>query len=298
MGNSMSETGVLRVQTTESLAQVRAHLPALRPALRRVGAFVLAHPEQAMRLSIERLAARVGVSEATVVRFAQAVGYSGFREFRFALFGERRAAGVAIFHEDVNLTDDPMTIARKVLHADIQAVAETLTLLDGRQFRRALDVLHRARRVEVYGVGSSAPIAQDAYYRLLRIGLAAAVVTDAHMMAVSAAALTPRDAALVISHTGRTTETLNAAARAAEAGATVISLSSHRQTPLAQYAAIHLVTADRETVFRREAMASRIAHLSLIDALCVCLAVRRIESASAAMKRSSAIIEARRVRAR
>jgi DNA-binding MurR/RpiR family transcriptional regulator len=104
--------------------------------------------------------------------------------------------------------------------------------------------------------------------------------------------------ALVISHTGRTTETLNAAAKAAEAGATIISLSSHRQTPLEQYATIHLVTADRESAFRTEAMTSRIAHLSLVDAICVNLAIRRLDGATAAMERSSAIIEERRVRPR
>jgi len=294
----MSPTDILRVQATGCLARIRAHLPTLSPALRRVGEFVLARPEQAMPLSVQELAERIGVSEATLVRFTQALGYPGFRAFRLALFGERAASGAAIFHEDVDFKDDPLTIARKVLHSDIQAVAETLALLDATQFQLALDALHRARRIEVYGVGSSAPIAQDAYYRLLRIGLPAAAVTDAHVMAVSAAALTRRDVALVISHTGRTTETLNAAAKAAGAGATVISLSSHRDTPLTQHAAIHLVTADRETVFRREAMASRIAHLSLIDAICVCLAVRRLESAVAAMRRSNAIIEERRVRPR
>lgn len=294
----MANVDDLRVQASGCLAQIRMHLPALLPALRRVGEFVLARPDQAARLPIHVLARRVRVSPATVVRFTQAVGYSGFREFRFALVGERAAAGVAIFHEDVDLKDSPMTIARKVLHSDIQAIAETLALLDATMFQRALDALHRAQRIEVYGVGSSAPIAQDAYYRLLRIGLPAVVVTDAHMMAVSAAMLTPRDAALVISHTGRTVETLNAAARAAEAGATVISLSSHRHTPLTQYAMIHLVTADRETVFRREAMASRLAHLGLIDAICVCLAVRRIDRAAGAMERSNAIIEERRMRPR
>ncbi len=294
----MSQADVLQVRATGCLAQTRTHLSALHPALRRVGEFILAHPEQVIRLSIQKLAERVGVSQATVVRFTQAVGFSGFREFRIALVGDRAATGIAIFHEDVNLRDDPMTIARKVLHSDIKAIVETLSLLNAAEFARALEALHRARRVEVYGVGSSAPIAQDAYYRLLRIGLPVTVATDAHMMAVSAAMLTPRDVAFVISHTGRTMETLNAAARAAEAGAVVISLSSHRQTPLAQSAGIRLVTADRETVFRREAMASRIAHLSLIDAICVCLAVRRIHSATAAMDRSNTIIEERRVRPR
>src|SRR3990170_415885 len=294
----MPHADLVRVQSSGCLAHVRAHLSALYPALQRVGEFVLDHPDEVITLPIQEMAERIGVSEATIVRFTQAVGHSGLRAFKLALVGERAAPAVDIFHVEVRLEDDPLTVARKVLRADIQAIADTLALLEMQHLEPALDALHRAERIEVYGVGSSAPIAVDAYYRLLKIGLRVTVVTDAHMMAVSAASLTPRDVAFIVSHTGRTTETLNAAVKAAEAGATVISLSSHRQTPLDQYAAIRLVTADRETAFRTEAMASRIAHLSLIDALCVNLAIRNLESATAAMERSSTIIEERRVRRR
>ncbi len=294
----MPQADLVRVQTSGCLAHVRARLSALYPALRRVGEFILDHPDEVITLPIQELAERIGVSEATIVRFTQAVGYSGLRAFKLALVGERAAPAVDIFHEEVGFEDDPLTVARKVLRSDIQAIADTLAMLETQPIEPALEALQRAHRIEVYGVGSSAPIAVDAYYRLLKIGLPVAVVTDAHMMAVSAAALTAGDVAFIISHTGRTTETLNAAAKAAEAGATVISLSSHSQTPLDQYATIRLVTADRETAFRTEAMASRIAHLSLIDALCVNLAIRNIESATAAMERSSAIIEERRIRRR
>ncbi|MDI6771898.1 MAG: MurR/RpiR family transcriptional regulator [bacterium] len=294
----MRHADLVRVQSSGCLAHVRALLSSLYPALRRVGEYVLERPGEVIALPIQELAERIGVSEATIVRFTQAVGYSGLRAFKLALVGERAAPAVDIFHEEVRLEDDPLTVSRKVLRSDIQAIADTLAMLETQQLEPALDALHRAQRIEVYGVGSSAPIAVDAYYRLLKIGLPVAVVTDAHMMAVSAASLTPRDVAFIVSHTGRTTETLNAAAKAAEAGATVISLSSHRQTPLDQYATIRLVTADRETAFRTEAMASRIAHLSLIDALCVNLAIRGLDSATAAMERSSTIIEERRVRPR
>ncbi len=294
----MPSSELVRVQPSGSLAQVRARLSALYPALRRVGEFVLDHPDEVIALPIQELAERIGVSEATVVRFTQAVGYSGLRAFKLALMDERATPAVDIFHEEVGLDDDPLTVARKVLRSDIQAIADTLALLETQQLEPALAALGGAARIEVFGVGSSAPIAVDAYYRLLKIGLPVSVVTDAHIMAVSAASLNPGDVALIISHTGRTTETLNAAAKAAEAGATVISLSSHGQTPLDQYAAIRLVTADRETAFRTEAMASRIAHLCLIDALCVNLAIRNLDRATAAMERSSAIIEERRVRRR
>jgi len=195
----------------------------------------------------------------------------------------------------VRADDTPMQIARKVLRADMQAIAHTLELLDEAALNKAVRVLHAARRIEIYGVGSSAPIAADAYYRFLRIGLRVAVVTDSHMQAVSAALLEPGDVALVISHTGRTKETLETARKAREGGATVIALTSFLRAPIREVANIVLVTATAETAFRVEAMASRIAHLSVIDVLYVSLATRSLETALANLERTNAIIEERRV---
>jgi DNA-binding MurR/RpiR family transcriptional regulator len=57
-----------------------------------------------------------------------------------------------------------------------------------------------------------------------------------------------------------------------------------------------LVTAARETAFRTEAVASRIAHLSIVDALYVACAMRRFDASLAALEATNAIIEERRVR--
>jgi DNA-binding MurR/RpiR family transcriptional regulator len=114
------------------------------------------------------------------------------------------------------------------------------------------------------------------------------------MQAVSAAQLPPGAVAFAVSHTGRTRETLNALRKARTAGAVCILLTSHAQTPLGRYADIELLTASRETVFRTEALASRIAHLSLIDALYVAVAMRRAR-ASESLVRSDAVIDEHRL---
>lgn len=159
---------------------------------------------------------------------------------------------------------------------------------------RRQEGLLAASRIEFYGIGSSLPVAMDAYYRFSRIGIPATFVSDPHMQAVSAAQLPPGAVAFAVSHTGRTKETLDTLQKANGAGATCILLSSHSSTPLGRYADIELVTASRETAFRTEAVTSRIAHLSLIDALYVAVAMRRPE-AQATLARSDAIIAEHRL---
>lgn len=273
------------------LARLRAAYPSLPEAERRVAAAIEAGAAEVVHLPIRRLAARIGVSETTIIRLCQALGYRGLRELKLALAAEVMTPQQLI-HEDIQPGDDVLTIAAKVLRSDIQAITDTLAILDRAMLERAVAALLGATRVEICGVGASVPVALDAYYRFLRIGLPVTLATDPLMQAVSATHLPPGAVALAISHTGRTRMTLAALRRARAAGATCILLTSYTGTPLGRLADIELVTASRETAFRTDARASRIAHLSLIDALYVALAMRQGQPARAAFARSNDVVEA------
>lgn len=287
-----SELGVLPEGV---MARLRGAGHALPEAEQRVARFFEDRPTEAVRLPVKTLAQRIGVSEATIIRCCRSVGYAGLRDLKFALAAET-ATPLQAIHEDILPTDSVVTIAQKVLQSDIQAIADTLAVLDGEALERAVAALLAATRIECYGIGSSRPVAMDAYYRFLRIGLPATVVTDPHMQAVSAAQLPPGAVAFAVSHTGRTEETLNALQKAKAAGATCLLLTSYSNTPLGRHADIRLVTAARETAFRTEAVASRIAHLSVVDALYVAVAMRRFDGALEALDRANAIIAERRIR--
>lgn len=273
---------------------MRAAAASLSEAEQRVAVAFERQPAELVHLSVEELAQRIGVSTATVVRFCQSIGYRGLRELKLVLAAETLSPHHPSIHEAILPGDSVVTIARKVLQSDQQAIADSLQVLDETALERAVTALLAAARIEFYGIGSSLPIAMDAYYRFSRIGMPATFVSDPHMQAVSAAHLPPGSVAFAISHTGRTKETLDTLQKANAAGATCILLTSHTFTPLGRYAGIALITASRETAFRAEAVASRIAHLSLIDALYVAVAMRRSE-ARATLARSDAIIAEHRL---
>jgi RpiR family transcriptional regulator, carbohydrate utilization regulator len=270
-------------------ARLRAMYEALTEAEQRVAQYIEQHPDEVIHLSVQTLAQRIQVSEATIVRCCRSIGYRGLRDLKLSLAAES-VTPLQEIHEDILPGDSVGTVARKVLQSDIQAIADTLAVLDPKLLERAVEALLHATRIEFYGIGSSLPIALDAYYRFLRAGLPATVVTDPLMQAVSAAHLPPASVAFAISHSGRTRETLNALRCARSTGAFCILLSSHAHAPLSQYADISLITSARETAFRNAALTSRIAHLSVIDALYVALAMRRPESSLAALERSTTVI--------
>lgn len=277
------------------LARVRGSAEQLPDSGRAVAREVLAQPGAIVRASIGTVARAAGVSPASVLRFCHKLGYAGFRDFKIELAtemqGDRFALGTDVTHDD-----GPRQVAGKVFEADVNAIRETLALLDEGILERAVAALDQAERIEVYGIGSSAPIAWDAHYRFLRIGLRATVRTDAHVQAVGASLLDRRATVLAVSHTGRTRATLDAAHRAREAGATVVGLTSYFGTPLLEACDVAIVTASSETTLDAEAMASRIAHLAVIDALHVLLARRRPDRSLATLDHTHDVIERKRAR--
>ncbi|GCE48337.1 RpiR family transcriptional regulator [Thermosporothrix hazakensis] len=272
------------------LARLRTHFSSLSDTEQRVARFIEQHPQDFIHLSVQALAQRIHVSEASIVRCCRSIGYHGIRDLKLALASEL-AGSLHQIHEDIRPEDSVLTITQKVLQSDMQAIADTLSILDETMLERAVQVLLKASRIEMYGIGASLPIIIDAYYRFLRIGLPATMVTDPHMQAVSAALLPEGSVAFAISHSGRSRQTLMALKKAREAGASTILLSSHANTPLGEYADIQLITTARETAFRREALTSRIAHLSVIDALYVAIAMQRPDSSLRLLKQVSDILD-------
>jgi RpiR family transcriptional regulator, carbohydrate utilization regulator len=281
------------------LPRLQALYPSLFAAERRAADYLIANPREALNVTIDQAAGAAGVSTAIFVRLAKRLGYSGYRDLKLKLASdtgrEQATQGpLSLIHEEVLPSDSAFEVARKVVHADVRALMDALETLDAAAFDEAVGLLVTAPYCVFYGIGSSAPIAVDAHYRFLQLGRRVSVVTDSHMQAVSASTLRPGDLAFMVSHTGRTKEILACAQQAREAGAEIVALSSHADTPLSRLADVTLVTSTRETAFRVEAMASRIAHLSVVDALYVAAALR-LEGAVERIRKSLSVIAEKRI---
>lgn len=273
------------------LLQLRAKMPSLRAGERKIAHVILNQPEEVRRLSILNLAERGGVSEATVMRLCYALGFRGYTDLKVHLIEDlaaSQAAETALVGEtyaDVQEGDTLDTIVHKVLRQDMQALRDTSAVLDIQQIAAAVGLLTRARRVECYGVGGSGPVVQDTAYRLLCVGVTASACTDSHLQVVQASLLGPQDVALCVSHTGETRDTLDALLVAQEAGARTIAVTSFPQSPIAQAAAVLLLTAAVGSRWRSDAIPTRIAQLSLIDALCVAIKVEQGAKARAVVEK-------------
>jgi len=270
----MSETSVFQ---PDSLARMRAAYPSLPPSERKVIDFILANFEDVIRMTLAELAQRSGVSDATVVRLCRSLGFNNYLELKISL---TRSIGDTprMIHDDVREGDSSATVARKVLHAAIQAVQDTLHVLDDATFEKAVDLIHNADRVLIAGVGTSGPLAHELYNRLIRLRINCHVHTDIYLQVVEAALLTNKDVAVVISQNGNTIGPVRTAAEARRKGARVVCITGNAVSPLSEYADVILLSVSHET--RLETIDSRVVQHALIQALYVALAMRMMSSAN------------------
>jgi DNA-binding MurR/RpiR family transcriptional regulator len=133
-------------------------------------------------------------------------------------------------------------------------------------------------------VGTSAPLTQDAAYRFSAIGARAESYADIHVQLLQARLLGPTGVCIAVSHTGSTRETLEAVRAAKASGATTAAVTSFARSPLTELVDHVILAGTREVSFRLEAMASRLAHLALLDALLVSVASRDETRAQAALE--------------
>ncbi|MFI0468435.1 MurR/RpiR family transcriptional regulator [Saccharopolyspora sp. 5N102] len=268
------------------LVKIRSLLPGLARAEQRVANIVLADPASIARRSITEVAEAAGTSETTVTRFCKAIGVGGYPDLRIALAADTARTSVRDreLGSDIAPDDDLGQIIEKVGYADAKAVEETAGQLDAAILQRLVDDVATARRIDVYGVGASAFVALDLQQKLHRIGLTCFAWADTHNALTSAAVLREGDVAIGISHTGATSETVEALREARRRGATTAALTNFARSPITEVADHVLTTAVRETTYRSGAMASRIGQLTVIDCLFIGVAQRHLDQAKAALE--------------
>jgi DNA-binding MurR/RpiR family transcriptional regulator len=294
----MSKSVPTRVGPPRSvLVAIRASMPQLAPSERRVAEVALADPTGTSAKTIGELADAAATSQATVVRFAQALGFAGYPELRLALAAaaaaERMDGPRIVPGGDISADDDIGTVIAKIGYLDSHAVQDTVDQLDQDTLREVVDRVVAARRIEIYGVGASSIIALDLQMKLHRIGRVSFAWIDHHVAVPSAALLTRRDVAIGISHSGATQDTIDALSEAHSHAATTVALTNFPHSPITSVADLVLTTASRETTFRSGAIASRIAALTVIDCLFIAVAQRNFPSTQRALERTFAAVASR-----
>jgi RpiR family carbohydrate utilization transcriptional regulator len=294
-GCATASTG--RERKADPVSSVLARIESVHSSLgtvgQRIAEYIAQNPREVVHMSVSEVAERTESSEGSVIGLCKNLGATGFQQLKMAL-AQEMVLPVQLIHEDLVATDDSAAVMRKVFQSNVQALHDTQSVLDIGAIEKAVRIIKAAKRIEIYGIGSAATIAEDAHYRMLRIGLNAKAVVDSHVQGISASLTGPDVAVLTVSHSGSTHETVLATRLAKEAGAKTICITNFGKSPIQAFADVLLFTMARETSFRTEAMTSRLAQLAIIDVLISCLALADYDKSVKTLRRTFDVLSLKR----
>ncbi|WP_413740132.1 transcriptional repressor AlsR [Sodalis sp. RH14] len=237
---------------------------------------------------IKEVALSLGLSEAMIVKVSKILGFSGFRQLRSAIVEYFEHADHDITAE-LSPTDSPEDVVNKVFNLTVRTIVEGQAIVDANVIQQAAQCFFAGHQRELYGVGGSNSICADVQHKFLKIGLRCNAYLDAHLMMMSASLLQPGDVALVVSHSGRTSDLKRVVSIAKDNGAKIICITHSSNSPIAQLADFNICSPAPETPLLGRNASARILQLTLLDAFYVSVARQDIELANKNLEKTSSI---------
>ena len=250
-------------------------------AEKRIADWLMENPGEILPLSIIDLAEKCGCSEATIVRFSKRLGFSGYQELKISLAQENNTTTVST---NITVDDSPKEIYDKVCNDIYCSLERTKKVLDNKALKEACEKITNANKIVIFGLGNSASIALDASHKLLRAGCNAFSYSDNHMQVIVASHLTKDDVVIAISHSGSSKDIVEALKTAKQSGATTITITNCGKSPIQKFSDLVLHTASDETKYNILALNSRIAQLSIVNAIYFYLVYHQSEKALESIK--------------
>lgn len=233
-------------------------------AEKKIADWILEHPNELLPLSIVELAEKSQCSEATIVRFSKRLGFSGYQELKISLARETNSS---IVNVHMTKDDTAFEIYEKVCNDIYYSLECTKKALDSETLQKAAETIMSAGRIIIMGLGNSAAVAMDMSHKLLRIGYNAYAYTDNHMQVIASSHLQKGDVAIGISHSGSSKDVIEAMQVARDRGAVTICITNKGKSTIQKHSDLVLYTVSEETKYNILALTSRIAQLSIVDAL-------------------------------
>lgn len=257
---------------------------SLSPKQRALARFLLQNEAAPAFYSASDIAAEVGSSSATVVRFARALGYEGYTDLQDAIratlppyrtVAERMAERMANGPEDHDLPARVAEVGMRTVRGTLAGIAEE-------ELDQAVEAILGAEQIKIFGSGLSSAAAILIEYHLVMLGLSArAFLNEGVGRVLHLAHITSGDLVIVVSIWRYIRGTVEAVQVAREAGATCVAITD---SPVAQVAGLadHVLLADTDGPAHSRSLSGIVA---LIDLIAATIADRRPEASMAAIER-------------
>lgn len=252
------------------LQDIKINFEFMSQVEKKIANLIVSDPQKFTTYSLSEVSEIAQVSQGSVINFSNKYSGSGFPSLKLAI-----AASLAQEHKKTFSKIGNSDSLTEIFHdtaANINdALLNTIETNSEEVLKKAADMILAAKKVEIYGFFRSAAVATDFYYQLLQIGIPSTFVSDVFTCALSASMLDSNSLVIAISSSGQTQELLNAVEQAKKSGASIISITSNRNSPLPELSDVTLYSSPSGNSLTSKISEVRISQLTITDTLCAYL---------------------------
>ena len=266
------------------LQLMSARMPELSKGQRMIATYILEHYDKAAYMTAAKLGRVVDVSESTVVRFADELGFGGYPELQRAL--QELAKTHLTAAQRMEVADNllaPDNVLDKVLLADADKIRRTLEGLDRDAFYAAVEKIVSAKKIYILGSRSAASLAGflNFNFRMMfdnvdYVEVASGGEVFEHILNIGS-----EDVLIAFSFPRYSKRTVRAVQYAHNAGADVVAITDSAQSPIAASCDQLLIAQSDMASF----VDSLVAPLSIINAMVAAVSMRRHDAVSSRLRR-------------
>ena len=263
---------------------IESRFDGLSKGQKSIARYILDHYEKAAYMTAAKLGMLVKVSESTVVRFANELGFDGYPALQSAL-RELVRTNLTSFQR-VEVSDSIIgdrDVLEQVLLSDAEKIRRTLDAIDRRAFDEAVDKIINANRIYIIGIRSSATLAGFLHYNLQMVfdNLTLVQTTSGNEMFEQIMRIGEGDVMIAISFPRYSKRIIKAVEFAKKSGADVVALTDRETSPIAREAS-QLLTANSDMA---SFVDSLVAPLSIINAIIVSVGRKKREELTVRLKK-------------
>ncbi|WMJ81923.1 MurR/RpiR family transcriptional regulator [Clostridium sp. MB40-C1] len=275
--------------TQDLMRTIQIKFPRLSKGQKLIAEYILKHYDKAAFMTAAKLGTSVGVSESTVVRFANELGFTGYPKLQKALHDliKNKLTTVQRIELSNNLINQENAL-KGVLKADMENIRSTLEKINHKDFEQVVNSILSAKRIYIIGLRSSTALADFlGFYLNIMLDNVKVVkhgISDVFDQMIN---ITNEDLVIGIGFPRYAGRTIEALSYAQSKGTKVVALTDSLLSPLATRAEYTLIAQSNMASF----VDSLVAPLSVINALIVAVGLRNKEATSATFKELESIWE-------
>lgn len=219
--------------------------------------YILKYSDQLQNMNINELSKRVGTSNATITRFAKKIACKSYADMKFKI---HTTIAPTEEKEKKGITDEVFSFYQTV-------IKNTQNLIDMEKLATLATMLNKAKRIYIYGVGTSGMSGNTLALRFMRMGYGANGFDEVHKIVMSSRIATKDDLIIALSNSGTTKELIHALTLAKANKTKIISITSYSQNPIAELSDLALFVYNTKFIRDQKFVNSQFSLMYLIDVM-------------------------------